>query len=121
MTIRYAVSLEISEDAHRVDQAMMRAGIIDPELTAETILTEFAAKMLAGKSAAMARHELLVEISYRRKIGHGLAELETIFQDLGDQIADEIKTFEFEFPRTERRWRLAHRDVRMMHLRCDDA
>jgi hypothetical protein len=119
MSIRHAVSLEISEDAHRVEKALMRAGIVDPELTAEKILTEFAAKMLAGKSAAMARHELLIEISFRRKIGYALTELETMFQDLGEQIAEEIKTFEFEFPRTERYWRLERRDVRMMHLRCD--
>jgi len=119
MDIRPMVSLEISEDAHRVDQALFRAGIIDPELTAEKILTEFASKMLAGKSPTMARYELLIEISYRRKVGYALAELETIFQDLGEQIAEEIAAFEFEFPQTERRWRLVRRDTKMMHLRCD--
>lgn len=119
MNKRLMVSLEISEDAHRVDQALMRAGIIDPDLTAQNILVEFAAKMLSGKSPSMARYELLVEISYKKKIGYSLAELETIFQDLGDQIAYEIEAFEFEFPLTERKWRLAHWDQKMLHLRCD--
>lgn len=113
------VSLEIFDDAREIEQVLMKAGIVDPELNPENILTELAAKILSGKGATMARYELLMEISYRVGLGYSFPELETIFDKFGERMADEIAAFQFDFPSTERKWRVAHRDVRMLHLRCE--
>lgn len=113
------VSLEIFDDAREIEQVFSRHGIIDPELSPEKILTELAAKILSGKSVTMARYELLMEMSFRSGLGFSFPELETLLDKFGGRMANDIEAFEFEFPSTERKWRIAHRDIRMLHLRCE--